>query len=118
MPLNEAIKELIEHKGIIITDYETIDIARLLLRHRTSKPITAIIVSSEPPTEEHSIEMKNQLEWFRLTKIQPYRLRVSGHYYPHELSKILKALRPRKIIPVHTEYPEFVTALFHSFNFN
>jgi len=114
LPLNEALKEMIVHKGIIITDYETIDVARLLLRYNTSKPVAAIIVSSEPATEEYSIEMKKQLEWFRLARIQPYRLRVSGHYYPYELVKILKLLKPKRIIPIHTNYPEFITTLFHS----
>jgi len=114
LPLNEALKEMIDHKGIIITDYETIDIARLMLRYNIPKPVAAIIVSSEPATEEYSIEMKKQLEWFRLARIQPYRLRVSGHYYPHELAKILKMLKPKRIIPIHTRYPEFITTLFHS----
>ncbi len=114
LTLNEALKEMIEHRGIIITDYETIDIARLLLRHSTSKPIAAIIVSSEPATEEYSIEIKKQLEWFRLAGIQPYRLRVSGHYYPYELVGVLKLLKPKRIIPVHTKYPELIITLFHS----
>ena len=114
LPLNEALKEMIDHKSIIITEYETIDIARLLLGYTTSKPVATIIASSEPATEEYSIEMKKQLEWFRLTRIQPYRLRVSGHYYPYELVKLLKLLKPRRIIPIHTKYPEFITTLFHN----
>jgi len=115
LPPNEALKEMIERRSIIITDYEAIDIARLLLRHSNSKLVSAIIVSSEPATEEYSIEMKKQLEWFRLAKVQPYRLRVSGHYYPYELAKILKLLKPKKIIPIHTKYPEFIAVLFHNF---
>ena len=110
---NEALKEVIDHKGIIITDYESIDIARLLLRCNTPKPVAAIIVSSEPTTEEYSIEMKKQLEWFRLARIQPYRLRVSGHYYPYELVKILEVLKPKRVVPIHTKYPEFITTLSH-----
>ena len=85
-----------------------------MLRYNKSKPVAAIIVSSEPATEEYSIEMKKQLEWFRLAKIQPYRLRVSGRYYPYELVKILKLLKPKRIIPMHTKYLEFITTLFHS----
>lgn len=113
LPLNEALKNMVEHKGIIITDYETTNIARLLLRYNTFKPVAAIIVSSEPAMEEYSIELKKQLEWLKLAKIQPYRLRVSGHYYPYELVEILKTLKPKRIIPIHTKYPEFITTLFH-----
>lgn len=112
MPLNEALKEMIDHKGIIITDYETIDIARLLLRYNTSKPVAAIIISSEPASEEYSIEMKKQLEWFRLARIQPYKLRVSGHYYPYELVEILKLLKPKRIISIHTRAPDVMIELF------
>jgi len=116
LPLTEALNEMMLHKGIIVTDYESIDIARLLLRYSPSKPIAAVIVSSEPTAEEYSIEMKRQLKWFRLAKILPYRLRVSGHYYPHELSRILKLLKPKKIIPIHTTHPELVTA-FNNFHY-
>lgn len=58
LPLGEAIKEMIERKGIIVTDYETIDIARLLLKYNISKPVAAIIMSSEPAAEEYSVEMR------------------------------------------------------------
>jgi hypothetical protein len=40
--------------------------------------------------------------------IQPYRLRVSGHYYPYEIYKILKTIRPKQVIPVHREHPELM----------
>jgi len=46
--------------------------------------------------------------WLLRSGIQPYRLRVSGHYYPFEIGEIIKTLNPKRIIPVHTENPELV----------
>jgi len=40
-----------------------------------------------------------------------YRVRLSGHYYPHELGKILGALKPKEVIPIHMRHPAQLLAL-------
>ena len=52
------------------------------------------------------------LEWLRRLGLQPYRLRVSGHYYPHEFAKLVGLVKPREILPVHTEEPELMLRVF------
>jgi ribonuclease J len=41
--------------------------------------------------------------WMKMLGFIVYRLRISGHYYPYELKEILETIRPKKVIPVHTE---------------
>ena len=36
------------------------------------------------------------LRWFMRLNLQPYRLRVSGHYYPYHLRTIINAVKPRR----------------------
>ena len=46
--------------------------------------------------------------WLSLFNIHPYRLRVSGHYYPFELQEIVNKIKFREFIPIHTTYPEIM----------
>jgi ribonuclease J len=46
----------------------------------------------------------------RVDKI--YRIRVSGHYYPHEFREIITSLKPKKLIPTHTETPDTMISIF------
>ena len=107
LTISEMMNKFVKNEAVIVTDYETVDLARTLMRVDLSKPAIAILVSSEPVSEEYSIESRKQLEWLRLVGVQPYRIRVSGHYYPHELKYILKITNPKKIIPIHTLYPNY-----------
>jgi ribonuclease J len=109
VPLDLAVKELLREESIIITDFESIDIARALMRKEPlGKTIVALLISSEPTNEEYSIEQRRRLEWFRRAKIQPYRVRVSGHYYPHQFTRIIESLKLNHIIPIHTNYPSYI----------
>jgi len=72
----------------------------------------ALILTSEPHEEEAVHDLEAALRWMRLYNVQAYRLRISGHYYPHELRRLLEAAKPRRIIPVHTRTPYTLMALF------
>ena len=108
----EAMKRLAEGSGVVITDYETISIAREFVNRKPDKPICVVMLMSEPQVEELSIEFRRQLEWLKLARLQPIPLRVSGHYYPHELHDIYDALKPKTLIPIHTQAPKFFRAIF------
>jgi ribonuclease J len=47
--------------------------------------------------------------------IQTVRLRLSGHYLPYQFSKILEALKPKHLIPIHTEETNLINRLFQKF---
>jgi len=61
---------------------------------------------------EEGAEESVALSWLRRPGLQPYRLRVSGHYYPHELAKLIQLAKPKEVIPVHAEDPAFVFEFF------
>jgi ribonuclease J len=65
-----------------------------------------IYSSSEPFTEEGEIDFERLKNWLASFGLPLYQIHSSGHIMPHELREVLKELRPKKLIPVHTEYPE------------
>ncbi len=69
---------------------------------------TAILTTPEPLEAESELEERILASWLYSLGIQVYRLRFSGHYYPHELKKILKVIKPQRLIPIHTKHPELM----------
>jgi ribonuclease J len=65
-----------------------------------------IYSSSEPFTEEGEIDFERLKNWLASFGLPLYQIHSSGHIMPHELREVLKELNPKKLIPVHTEYPE------------
>ena len=111
VPLGEALRDLLDGKSLIVTDFESVDIVRAIREYSLAKSVSAVLVVSEPHTEEYSIELKKQIAWFRKAGIQPYRVRVSGHYYPYEIRRILGTIKPKRVVPVHTMQPEIISAV-------
>jgi len=71
----------------------------------------AILTTPEPLEEEAEIEEETLASWLYSLGVQVYRIRLSGHYYPHELKSILKIVRPKKLVPIHTKHPEVMLVL-------
>ena len=97
----------LEPRALIFVSYRKVieflkDISSI--RH-DSRDFTAIISEPEPQVEEAS-EYNIVANWFLKMGIQSYRIRVSGHYYPYQLERIIKAINPKRILPIHTLYPE------------
>jgi ribonuclease J len=66
---------------------------------------------------EEGVKEAVALGWLRRLGLQPYRLRVSGHYYPHEFARLVGLVKPREIVPVHTEEPGFMLKLFEKLSY-
>jgi len=49
--------------------------------------------------------------WLHQLGATVYRVRISGHIYPHQLPKLNATLKPHRIIPVHTRHPKLLQAL-------
>jgi ribonuclease J len=64
--------------------------------------------------EDESVEDN----WYKALGFITYRLRISGHYYPYELRTILEYIKPKKVIPIHTDAPltmcEYINKLGYS----
>ena len=72
---------------------------------------TAILTTPEPLEAELEIEEERLANWLYTLGVQVYRVRLSGHYYPHELRKILNVVKPGKLIPIHTKHPRLMLAI-------
>ena len=76
--------------------------------------------SSEAYTEEQEIDIQRLFNWLSFFKLQAVGMTVedgkpkaigkfhaSGHATGSDLLKIVRTIHPQKILPVHTEHPEF-----------
>jgi ribonuclease J len=75
----------------------------------------ALLMVSEHEAKE-GVEEAVALGWLRRLGLQPYRLRVSWHYYPHEFARRVRLVKPREIVPVHTEEPGLMLRVFEKFS--
>ena len=75
------------------------------------KEATAILTTPEPLEAEAEVEEEALAYWLYTLGIQVYRIRLSGHYYPHELRNILGTIKPRKLVPIHTRHPKLMHTL-------
>ena len=102
----------------IITDlWHLIDTLRLFEPGTIPLGSPTILMTSEPFEEEAVHDETLVLRWLGRYGLQPYRLRVSGHYYPHEFKKILMAIKPKKLTPIHTKYPSIMRYFYATLKF-
>jgi ribonuclease J len=97
----------------IVTDIRTLDEILKKFEPLSQSMITTpvILMISEPSDEEAIIDEERLINWISLYGLQPYNVRISGHYHPYELKKIVQTIKPKEIIPVHTYHPEYLKYL-------
>jgi len=71
-----------------------------------------VLTDPEPKESMKEVEERALRTWLRSFGIQTVRLRLSGHYLPHQFSKIVEALKPKHLIPIHTEEANLINRLF------
>ncbi len=62
--------------------------------------------SSEPFNEEMELEFDKFQNWLDHFALPMYHAHASGHIMPNELRSVISAIKPKKIIPMHTEHAE------------
>jgi len=67
--------------------------------------------SSEPFTEEMEIDEERFVNWLDHFGLPRYQIHSSGHMMPTELRETIELVKPRTLVPIHTEQPELY-ALF------
>ncbi|WP_148683405.1 hypothetical protein [Fervidicoccus fontis] len=72
----------------------------------------AVLTDPEPNEGYKEVEESVLAKWFEMLGIEVYRLRLSGHYYPHQFSDLIGILRPKEIVPIHTENPYYMKMIF------
>jgi len=61
--------------------------------------------TSEPHDEEQEIEWEKVENWVNLLRLDSRWIHASGHANREDLITIIKQVRPKRVIPIHTENP-------------
>jgi ribonuclease J len=64
-----------------------------------------VLSMSEPFNEEQEFEFERLRNWLDHFGLPMYHIHCSGHIMPSELKKAVEKIKPRKLFPIHTEYP-------------
>ena len=65
-----------------------------------------IYSSSEPFNEESEIEFEKFTNWLDHFGLPMYHVHASGHIMPLDLRYMLEQIKPKSIIPIHTEHQD------------
>jgi ribonuclease J len=80
-----------------------------------------IYSASEAHSEEQELDIRRLFHWLKLFHLKPVgieleadgrsqpvgRFHASGHASAEDLLQIIRTIRPKGLLPVHTEHPEF-----------
>ena len=72
--------------------------------------------SVDPYVEEFYDNTKAISKNLQKIGIPAYRIHASGHATPHDIINFIEEVKPKFLIPIHTEHPEFFEALFKNLN--
>ncbi|TLZ82770.1 MAG: hypothetical protein E6K05_04925, partial [Methanobacteriota archaeon] len=68
-------------------------------------PGSAFIHSKSEPIEENDEVEKAVANWVRFFKLRRSQYHASGHMSEREIADMIRAIAPKAVIPIHTEYP-------------
>ena len=68
-------------------------------------PGSSFIHSKSEPIEENDEVEAAVANWVRFFKLKRFQYHASGHMSETEISDMIRAIAPKTVIPVHTEYP-------------
>jgi len=71
-----------------------------------------VLMDPEPRESIKEVEEGALRTWLKSFGIQALRLRLSGHYLPHQFRDIIETLKPKSLIPLHTEEATLMNKLF------
>jgi ribonuclease J len=87
----------------------------LMMRNLDFKRRGLFISSSLDPYSEEFLDntktIRGQLEPYG---IPAYRVQASGHATPHDIINLIEEIKPKFLIPIHTEHPQFFRKLFQN----
>ncbi len=64
-----------------------------------------VLSTSEPFNEEQEFEFERLRNWLDHFGLPMYHIHCSGHIMPSELKSSIEKIKPRRLFPIHTEYP-------------
>jgi ribonuclease J len=86
-----------------------------LIDIRPSKGGEFIHSMSEPFSEE-DIGLEVMDNWLKHFGLRRHQIHASGHCPPDDLVQIINKVKPKKLVPIHTEHPELFDDLFKQFD--
>ena len=97
-------QELRKEQGRFIVAFSTPDFKELV-DIRPGPGSVFVLSMSEPFNEEQEFEFERLRHWLDHFGLPMYHIHCSGHIMPGELKKSIEKIKPRKLFPIHTEYP-------------
>jgi len=70
------------------------------------------IHSMSEPFSEEDISLDVMNSWLRHFSLEFHQIHASGHCPSQDLAQIINRVKPKRLIPVHTEHPELFKKLF------
>jgi ribonuclease J len=64
-----------------------------------------VLSTSEPFNEEQEFEFERLRNWLDHFGLPMYHIHCSGHIMPSELKASIQEIHPKRLFPIHTEYP-------------
>ncbi|MCS6903063.1 MAG: MBL fold metallo-hydrolase RNA specificity domain-containing protein [Candidatus Bipolaricaulota bacterium] len=114
-----SIEEVHRDPGAFVLAFSFWDLKHLL----DIEPSEGVYIysTSEAHSEEQEIDIQRLFHWLRFFKLRPVGIELgrdgrsqrvgsfhaSGHASTDDLLQIVRAIRPQRLLPVHTEHPEF-----------
>jgi len=71
-----------------------------------------IYSTSEPHDEEQEIDFERLKNWIEHFKLDLKQAHASGHASREELEKIIEEIKPKRVIPIHTQNPKLFKKFF------
>jgi len=97
-------EELRRDQGKFIVAFSMPDFKELV-DIRPSAGSIFVLSTSEPFNEEQEFEFERLKNWLDHFGLPMYHVHCSGHIMPGELKSSIEQVKPRRLIPIHTEYP-------------
>jgi ribonuclease J len=97
-----SMEELGDDSLVVASYYEVVDLLRDLASNNLLPKNAAVLISEPEPRIEEAQAYEAMMNWFMNLGVQAYSMRVSGHYYPYQLKKIIDVIRPKEVLLVHT----------------
>lgn len=97
-----SMEELGDDSLVVASYYEVVDLLKDLASNNLLPKNAAVLISEPEPRIEEAQAYEAMMNWFMNLGVQAYSMRVSGHYYPYQLKKIIDVIRPKEVLLVHT----------------
>jgi len=72
----------------------------------------ALLLDPEPREVVREIEEEVLIRWLKMFGVHTQRVCLSGHYHPYDFKKIIQLIKPKQLLPIHTEDPDLMLKLF------